>query len=319
MSPAISVIVPAFNVEPYIGAAIQSVLDQTRGDFELIVVDDGSTDATARVVAGFSDPRLRLIGRENGGPAAARNSGVAVAAGRYIAFLDADDTWVREKLERQAATLDREPGVDLVFGVARVVAADGSAAAGRALFGRPGRHTFESMLIEDVVANGSSQMIRRDAWDDTGGFDPAMRVSEDHDLWLRIALLREGNVFGDAQVVTDYRRRPGQLTADWRRTERFWEALLRKMRRLAPERTAAVEAKASANMYRVLSSIAYENGEYGDAQRLLRQAFRLHTGYLAADSRTWLQGLAVAAAATLPKGLHGRLDSAARRMRNRLA
>ena len=110
-----SVIVPAFDAERYLGEALESVLEQTHGPADVIVVDDGSTDGTAQVAESFGAP-VRCLRRERAGVAAALNAGVQAARGELLAFLDADDLWVREKLELQVAALAADPRLDLVLG-----------------------------------------------------------------------------------------------------------------------------------------------------------------------------------------------------------
>src|SRR5947209_8661253 len=104
-SPRLSVVIPAYNSARTIRAAVASTLNQTRPVLEVIVVDDGSTDATAEVVTGIADPRVRLVSRPNGGPSAARNAGIAVARGEWVGFLDSDDLWLPSYAQRAAAAL----------------------------------------------------------------------------------------------------------------------------------------------------------------------------------------------------------------------
>ena len=113
--PLVSVIVPTFNYGRYLNEAVESILAQGARDLEVIVVDDGSTDDTAAVLARITDHRVRAVRKQNGGVAAARNAGLDLARGRFVAFLDADDRWKPDKLERQLALLDSEPEVDIVF------------------------------------------------------------------------------------------------------------------------------------------------------------------------------------------------------------
>jgi glycosyltransferase involved in cell wall biosynthesis len=112
----ISVIIPAYNVAQFLREAVDSALAQTRRDIEAIVVDDGSTDGSADMLRDLDDPRLRVIRQDNAGSAAARNAGLRLASGNLVAFLDADDRWAPQNLERQAAFLESHPEVDMTFG-----------------------------------------------------------------------------------------------------------------------------------------------------------------------------------------------------------
>ncbi len=115
MNPKVTVVVPAFNVSKYIAASLRSILAQTFTDFEVIVVNDGSTDDTAKIVAAFRDPRIQLLTQKNRGLAGARNSGIRLAKGEYIAFLDSDDLWLPEKLDRHVRHLDSKPRVGVSY------------------------------------------------------------------------------------------------------------------------------------------------------------------------------------------------------------
>lgn len=114
--PRVSVIIPCYNTARYVKETIESVLNQTRQDFEIIVVDDGSTDDSHNVIASINDQRIRYHYQPNQGLAAARNTGLALATGEFVAFLDADDFFLPEKLARQIAALDSQPEVGLVAG-----------------------------------------------------------------------------------------------------------------------------------------------------------------------------------------------------------
>src|SRR5205823_2026133 len=124
-APLASVVVIAYNCAEYVGHAIRSVLEQTWTNLELIVVDDGSTDATGQVVQRISDARVRYLRQENKGPNAARNEGIRQARGEVIAFLDCDDWWLPEKLGKQIARATNDPTVGLVYSLAVRVDASG--------------------------------------------------------------------------------------------------------------------------------------------------------------------------------------------------
>jgi len=164
--PTVSVVIPAYNAERYIGETLESVLAQTYRDFEVVVVDDGSTDGTREIVRGYGEP-VRLVEQPNSGPAAARNRGVREARGEFIAFIDADDLWLPEKLALQVPLFDDEE-VGLVS--CRVQLVDGS--------GRP-HPTYErekvsgwafEKLLEGNFIGTSTVVARREALEGAGLF-----------------------------------------------------------------------------------------------------------------------------------------------------
>lgn len=186
-TPRVTVVIPTYNRAATLPDAIASVLAQSLPDFELLIVDDASTDASPQIVSELDDPRVRLLRQpRNGGAAAARNRGLDEARGELVAFLDSDDEWLPEKLERQVALFDRE-GVDLglVYSGIELVDPDG---ARELVEPRHRGDVYGAMLLENVVyGGGSNAMIRRAAIDRVGGFDEAFPAIEDYDLWLRIA------------------------------------------------------------------------------------------------------------------------------------
>lgn len=163
MTPRVSCIIPAFNSERFVGEAIASVLAQSHQPVEVIVVDDGSTDATADAVRRCG-PAVRYIHQPNAGPPAARNAGIRVARGDFIAFLDADDRWHPEKLARQLALFDAEPGLDCCLTLVRLFWEAGLRAEEMA-YREKGR-------VEVETQQQSSMLVRRAAFDVVGLFDP---------------------------------------------------------------------------------------------------------------------------------------------------
>jgi glycosyltransferase involved in cell wall biosynthesis len=188
--PAVSVILPTFDRAAVIRRSIRSVLGQTYGDFELIVVDDGSTDATLEQVASFHDRRIRRIRLErNLGPAAARNAGIEAARGRLLAFQDSDDEWLPEKLGRQLRAFERcGPGVGVVYSDMGRIHRDGTRECHRSpevLRGRPidpatGFYQVYNLGIQSAV-------IRRESLAAVGGFNEELRALEDLDLFVRLS------------------------------------------------------------------------------------------------------------------------------------
>lgn len=180
MSESMSVIIPVYNGERFLAQAIQSVLDQTLPPDELIVVDDGSTDNSAAIAAGISLPsttELILVRQSNQGPAVARNRGIALTSGELLAFLDADDLWLPDKLERQVMHLTQDPTADGVVCHVESFVEPGChfpASRNRALFDQlPIMYSFCTLLI------------RRSALVRVGALDPAYRAGEDTEWFTR--------------------------------------------------------------------------------------------------------------------------------------
>ena len=195
MPSLVSVVVPAYNCADYIGDALSSIFEQTYQPLEVIVVDDGSTDFTAKIVKSYRT--VRYIHQSNGGPSRARNRGIHVAAGEYIAFLDADDLWPPDKLREQVAALKAQPRAGLVFGDMRCFADGGQAET--SMFERYGftaQYFGHPLLVVDAVAKllavnfipTGTVMARKKSLVEAEMFDERQRLVEDWDLWLRVAL-----------------------------------------------------------------------------------------------------------------------------------
>lgn len=181
--PLISVIVPTFNRWPVLRRAIESVLTQRFLDFELIVVDDGSTDGTSEELE-KSDLPLRLFVTQRKGVAAARNFGVSRSCGHYIAFLDSDDTWLPRKLEMQAAFMIRHPDVKICQ-TDEIWIRNGVRVNAKAVHRKPSGDIYPRCL-ELCLVSPSAVMMTRELFESFGGFDESFPVCEDYELWLRI-------------------------------------------------------------------------------------------------------------------------------------
>jgi glycosyltransferase involved in cell wall biosynthesis len=185
--PRVSVIIPAYNAAGCVRRAVDSVLGQGFQDLELLVVDDGSTDATRAVLAEYGD-RLRLLAKANGGPAAARNHGLSHARGEYVAFLDADDYWKTDKLQRQVALLDARPEIGFCSTATEVVDSGGRPAGNWPCRVDAGPLP-DILFMHGTVISGSTSgvLARRRLIAELGGFDEDLRGFEDPDLWIRLA------------------------------------------------------------------------------------------------------------------------------------
>lgn len=175
MAADVSVVVPAYNAETTLAAALRSVLRQSAPPREILVVDDGSSDGTADVAMRFS-PQVRLIQQRNGGPGAARNTGIRAARGAWIGLLDADDTWLPSKLERQLA-LDEDGRIGVI-----------ACLSDKPRQACPPEIGFDQLWASNLLVN-STVLLRRAAWEQVGAYDEARALIsvEDYNLWLRIA------------------------------------------------------------------------------------------------------------------------------------
>ena len=180
----VSVIIPTYNRWPMVREAVESVLAQTAGGYELIVVDDGSTDETRRRLADYGS-RLAVLTQSRRGVSAARNLGARRASGTYLAFLDSDDLWHPRKLERQLDFMERNPEVEICQ-TDEIWIRNGVRVNPRNRHRKPSGDIFRASL-ELCLVSPSAVMMRRELFERVGGFDESLPVCEDYDLWLRIA------------------------------------------------------------------------------------------------------------------------------------
>ncbi|MBI1763071.1 MAG: glycosyltransferase [Acidobacteria bacterium] len=185
--PKVSVVIPVYNTAYYLPEAIESVLQQTYRDFEILVVDDGSTDNSHQVALSHT-PRVKLIAQSNGGPASARNAGMRQAGGEYIAFLDSDDAWVEDKLAEQVELLDNNPAIGLVYGKAIMYQQIGRARQYGNTIGHTQSPTLEALLFGNFIP-AQTVLFRRKCVEEIGYMkeSAALPVAEDFEFWLRFA------------------------------------------------------------------------------------------------------------------------------------
>jgi glycosyltransferase involved in cell wall biosynthesis len=211
--PAVSVVIPAYNAAGFIRTALDSVLNQTFEDFEVVVVDDGSCDDTASIVQGYG-ARVRLYSQRQGGASKARNHGISKATGELVAFLDADDLWRPRKLERQVDLFRRRPDLGLVATGHEVVYDRFPTKVSRPdkrqrLFSDG--NVARSILINSGILT-SSIMVPRKILRDLGGFNEDLRIGEDDDLWIRITVRHPADLVDE--VLVRHRVREGSLSKD---------------------------------------------------------------------------------------------------------
>jgi glycosyltransferase involved in cell wall biosynthesis len=213
MHDFVSVVIPAYNAERYVAETIESVLAQTHAAREIIVVDDGSTDDTRRVLERFGDA-IRYQHQPNGGPARARNAGIKVARGELIAFCDADDLWLPNKLELQLARLAERPKALLVHSLAYELNSE----MGQRLLRTPEASDYSGECFDRLFHGNritfSTVLVRKAALDEVGGFDESIRQAsvEDYDLLLRLAERYPLAVV--ARPLVDYRVHAANASSD---------------------------------------------------------------------------------------------------------
>lgn len=210
MSDLCSVIIPCYNQARFLGEAIESVLTQTYPYFEIIVVDDGSTDDTATIAASFD--RVRCLKQRNRGLAVARNTGLKAAKGNYVVFLDADDRLLPNALKDGADSLGTNSECAFVYGHAKLIAADGSP------LDIPdqvavGDDYYLELLRHNYIWTAGAVMYRREVLESVGGYDPSVSGSADFDLNIRVA--RHFPVCSSNTLVIEYRRHDESMSRDY--------------------------------------------------------------------------------------------------------
>lgn len=182
----ISVIIPCYNSEKTIKKTIESVLNQSFSDLELIVINDGSEDSTLEIISNFQDSRIKIFSFENSGGNISRNRGLKYAAGKFVSFLDADDIWTADKLANQLQALQENECVMVAYSWTDYIDENGE-------FLLSGTHitvngdVYEKLLVNNFLENGSNPLIRREAIIELGGFDESLNAAQDWDMWLRLA------------------------------------------------------------------------------------------------------------------------------------
>jgi len=306
-SPLVTVLIPTFNSSRFIGATLDSALRQTLDAFEILVLDDGSSDDTAARVQAVRDPRVRLSRHSHRGAPAVMNDGLVQARGEFVAFLDHDDLWLPTKLARHLTEFERHPAAAVTFSWTGLIDEHDRPIALHPAHWR-GAISFRQLLEDYVIGTSSSIVMRRAAIDRAGGFDERLPRCHDLDLTLRIAARHADSVIAVAEALTLYRRHSGQMSRDWVAIQSEWNAVFDKCLALAPAETRAAEPRARSNINRYFAYLAYEAERFGEARRLVRQSMRAAPGLFVRDVRNWKIAAACGAELMLPSAIHRRLE-----------
>lgn len=233
--PKISVIIPAYNAMAYLPKTLSSVLQQTYKNFEVVIINDGSTDEIESWFVSVVDPRVSIYSQSNQGLAAARNSGIAQAQGDYLAFLDADDLWEPTKLEKQVRILEENPEVGLVYTWVTYIDENGQP-TGRVFKNQEEGDVWKKLTEHNIVECGSVAMVRRSCLDTVGVFDQnltSFNVNEDWDMWLRIAARYPFKAVKEPLVY--YRQHSNSASRNWEAMEQSFNIVIEKAFASAPQ------------------------------------------------------------------------------------
>ncbi len=282
-----SVIIPVYNSENYVAQTLQSVLSQTYSDFEIIIVDDGSTDKSIDICQQFQDARIKIIHQQNRGLAGARNTGIRHAQGEYLAFIDSDDLWLPEKLAKHMQHFKRSPEVGVSFSRSSFLDDQGKPLG---IYQMPKLTEImpEYLFCRNPISNGSSVVIRRAVLEaikfsanlygevEDFYFDDSFRQSEDIECWLRIALQTTWKIAGIPEALTLYRVNMGGLSANILKQYESWERILVKTQAYNPEFVEQWGNKARAYQLRYLARRATRARSPQIAVSLLHKAIKTY-------------------------------------------
>lgn len=270
MTPKVSVIIPNYNYGRFLSDAVVSALGQSVRPHEIIVVDDGSTDDSLEMLSRFGDD-VTVIRQKNGGVGAARNAGVRASSGDFIAFLDADDYWLGEKLSKQLAMFESDPDLGLVTTGMREVSLGGEQIALH-LRGMSGWCSEDLLLFRPVVSGpGSTSLVRRELFESVGGFDERKELhpSEDWEFSFRIAQVSKIGFI--EEVLAVYRNHGGNGHLNIKRLERSMTMALESAIERLEDRSPDRIRRSYGRLYRTLAGSYFHAG---DRKAFLRMSLR---------------------------------------------
>jgi glycosyltransferase involved in cell wall biosynthesis len=313
---------PLYNSASTVRASLESVLAQTHGHLEILVVDDGSTDGGVAMCRDYDDPRIRVVQQGNRGLAGARNTGIRHARGSILAFLDSDDLWLPVKIERHVEHLRTAPDVGVSYSRSAFIDGHGQPLG---IYQTPPLRgvTPEMILCRNPISNGSCVVMRREVLDgirfeanlygqmESYWFDDSFRQSEDIECWLRIALQTQWRIEGIAEPLTLYRVSSGGLSANIEKQFASWQRVLHKTASYAPELINRYGDRALAYQLRYLARRAIREGLPRQGATLVHRALRRYPRLLREEPLRTLITLAAAdLGILLPRGLYRLLETA---------
>lgn len=254
----VSVVIPVYNTERYVASTLESVINQSYENLEIIIVIDGSTDRSYEICQQFKDERIRYVVQENQGLAAARNSGIREAKGECIGFIDSDDTWQSNKVTRHVQHFETDPGLGVSFSYSVLMDDQGRPLG---TFQKEGiaPSLFSDFYIRNVMGNGSNALVRmavfrgsetdKVAFPALEGFLPELKRAEDYELWSRIAHLTRWKMACIPEPLVNYRINPGGLSANIALQRKYHFLAMARVAAYAPDQSETWRCRAVAHTY----------------------------------------------------------------------
>jgi glycosyltransferase involved in cell wall biosynthesis len=274
-SPLVSIVIPAYNAVRFLSDTLGSVFSQSFQDFEILVVNDGSTDETEEMLLGYGD-KIRYLPKLNGGVSSARNYGIEMAEGKYVAFLDADDVWMPEKLEKQIALMEANSEIGLCYAATQKV--DEELNYLSSIPANAFSDYTEALLLNlNIVAGScSSAVVRRDVLSRTTGFDSQFTTYADWELWLRLSLLTKFAPLPEELVK--YRVVAGSMSSKPHVTKKDALGVLEKFFTLPnlPEKYKTLRERTFSNHLMIVAGEFLHNRNFSESLGCMLQAIKLY-------------------------------------------
>jgi glycosyltransferase involved in cell wall biosynthesis len=277
----VSVIIPAYNAAATVAGTLDSVLAQTFRDFEIICIDDGSTDQTCAIIEGYGS-QVRLVQQANSGPAAARNNGARHSSGEYLAFLDADDVWMPQFLERTAAALDADPALSLAYCNCALADSEG-VAIDTALVGKGFDHppSLHELLTQLWPIMPSAALVRRSVYDKCGGYRDELRGAsfrfEDVDFWIKLRELGPFAYIDEPLITWRFALFPAQLKRlpDYSKALKIFEAYTQERYGVSAAPLVEARMRAPRSILATIGLRALRDGDRARARAAFARAIRV--------------------------------------------
>ncbi len=269
--PKVSVIIPAYNAMTYLPETIKSVAKQTFTDFEVLIVDDGSSDRIVEWADSVIDDRIKLISQPNQGVSSARNTAIDKSSAEYIAFLDADDLWDAKKLEKQVQFLDDNPSVGLVA-TWMILTDEQGKNLSEVKIDFPQGNVKKEIIEVGLIPCGSIPMVRRSCFEKAGLFDPTLRFGEDWEMWARIAMNYDFGLIKELLVY--YRQHPKNSSKNYQEILPDFDRLIEKMYSSVSADLLPLKEKTYGRMNFYIAWKSLENKDFQGASYFCKRAIK---------------------------------------------